>query len=449
MSRPRDPHSDDVSLEQQLERTWDDPTTTGARRAAGEVIGPALATFRSQRRRRLIGASTACLLLLGVGWWAFARPSEQAPRLETADAVAYAEELFRRVMHDPARADDDDFEVLSRDADARQEYLAALDHPSSHVRRTALYVLAFTSVEVPAPTLTRLLVEHREDLERPLQVASVGDAGRLIAEAIERRRLATLQSVLAASATRAAQGHAVIEAKALEPFLQHENESVRLDAVRTLGYLEGYQPSAAIRRLMRDDPSFQVRVWAIRAIQNRLGEAGGRELLAHLATLDDPAIEKVLAPSLTKVEGFEAIARAKFEATTNDLDLHLAYAKALHDAGHADAARTVLPRAIREGEGDALRVAAFLAAKMDAKELRTSLIVQLPRVEESVRSSVTATVVIWDLDKGDKARALESLALIEAHGRRSDVRHLRPHLEHGDPAVRAAVVRAINSLEGP
>ena len=453
MSRDRTPPTDDARLEAALERAWDGSAPRGAGPSSEVAIAAALGTFRQQRRRRVAAASLACLLLVGAGIW-IARTGDETPaHVETADAIRYGNALYRRVMGSAEDPDGGDLDYLKRDGAARAEYLAALDHPSSFVRRVAMTALSYSGVEIPADVLLRMLVEHREDLERPLALASVGDAGRYVAEALERRRLATIRDALEASSYLAAGGHERLPVDAVEPWLEHEDASVRSFALGALAEDPGYEAGERVFALLRADPDAQVRTAALHAIQARGGTDGARRLLAHARTMDDPSLEPAVLHALRSTPGVEAMVRARLASGVADAGSRMAHARLLLQAGDPSAAERLVPAVLQDGPPAAVEIAAQLVVAMDRADLRPAVVARRGDLGAAIRRRVALALFRWDiaateLDEARVARVLDSLAELAVVGQRYDAGQLAPHREHPDARIRAAVRATLDAL-GP
>ena len=447
MSRAPHHPADDPEFEASLERAWSPPGELAPGRPAPDAIRAAMGTFRRQRRNRLLGAGAACVVLLAVGWWAARPDAAPRPRMETADAVTYGMDLYARVFHDPADSTDNDGAYLKHDAAARAEYLAALDHPSSFVRRVAVDALGYSAVPIPPGTLARMLLERREDLESPLLVASVGDSGRVVAEALELRHLATVRTVLSTAFMLAATGQESLSASAVTPFLEHDDHAIRMGAAIALKDLEDYVPGDVAWRVMREDPDAQVRTTLVGTIHERLGAAGEAELLAYLASVDDPPVERMLLSVLRGADGIVAVARARFDAGVEDLETKVAYARLLARRGDAAPARALLPAAIRSGTGPGLQVACQLVSELDLTALRAAVLARQAGLDAESRRLLLWSVVGWDLRAGDRARATESLALYARHGSARDARRLARFEPHPDPQIQGLLKATRTALE--
>src|SRR4029077_13159335 len=108
-----------------------------------------------RRRRRTFGACVALVVLASGAFFL----SRGAPRVST-DPVAYARHLHEAVF---PRGSAPRYDLLKKDAALRSEYLTALDHRSSVVRRSALNALLQSGVEVDRERLEGILVNARED----------------------------------------------------------------------------------------------------------------------------------------------------------------------------------------------------------------------------------------------------------------------------------------------
>ncbi len=440
----RDTHTpNDGHLERELEAALGGASSGAADdlapRDAGEAMGSAFGSFRQTRRRRLTAVS-AVVLLVGLGGLFYARTQPTSPTaVDKTDPVAYANYLYKRIVPKEGDSNYWDRELLKRDAEARAEYVAALDHPNTIVRRTALFGLDASGVPIPDQSLRTLLIEHREDLSTPLLVASGGSMRRAVTEAIERSRLATLQRVLGTMWTQASRGELEIAPDVITPFLSHETAGVRMTALNTLSFLPSYRPDAEIERLMRADPDRTVRLAATDVMSKRGGARGIARIYALLRNLKYPEDERVLLYNVRETAGFDAFALERLDAPDVSLQVKLQYALHLARAGDGAPADKLMRRAFAGSDANEVLSALTVCTTLKRDDLRPIVVAAWERLAPEERSHVSRSLAIWDLNSGERHRMLSGVKLARVLGRMQMSFALKRHVDAGDPSVRAAV----------
>lgn len=442
---PRHP-ADDPALERALEDAWAASPEPGRGRAAPDAVREAMGTFRRQRRRRVSLAATGCVLLVGLGLW-IARPAEESPsRVQKADALAYGRDLYRRVFGKPNDQSDDNVDLVRGDTALRAELFEALDHESSFVRRIAIELLGHAAVKVPPEVMERMLLENREDLVMPIDVASIGDSGRAIASELERGRRATVQRVLGAAFVMAATGQRPLRIEVIEPWIEHEDPHIRHEALVALMAREDYKPSETVWTLFLTDENFMVRQWAFQTLRRRLGEAAHPRLFEIFKTINDPYVESPLLHELRDVTGIEAVVRARLDLGIADTMSRLTHLQFLYKRGDKDPLNAELARLIPKAEAGTLRDMTHMIAALELIELRAPLIRRIKELAPEPIRSTAHQLFRWDERSGDTVRLIESINLLGRVGGRFQVRVLEPMLKHEDRAVVAAAKAAIEAI---
>lgn len=454
MTRKPDPHGtpadEQARLEAALAEAWTAGPEPGPGQSPAVAIGAAMGSFRRRRRRRIATLATAGVLMLGAGGLWLARPEATEPTaIESADAVAYGNDLYERVMGRRDAPETRDLDYLKRDAEARAEYLAALDHPSSFVRRVAISTLGWSGVEVPPETMVRILTTYREDLERPLELAGVGDAGRYVATALERRRSATIREVLTTSFLLAAQGKAHIDAEHVLPWLSHEDASVRIMALEALVFNEAYRPGEVIWTMLREDEDLEVRKSALEVLEERLDSEAHPRLLAYFRGMDDPDMEPVVIHALRDTPGLDKAVRARFGRGLASPLSRVAHARRMLQQGDPAPMNQVLAGALEKGGPHALWIAVTHMVKLDRADLRPILVARRAEIPGHERRRYAGMLLAWDVASGDRDRIIDSVTELGRTGRAGDPKLLGllvPLAKHADPKVRAAVAAARAAL---
>ena len=348
--------------------------------------------YLRRRRNAILGLCAGAVL--GLGAFFLARPAAPAgPR----DPVAYARELNDRIF---PRGEDPRYDLLGNDAALREEYVAALDHPSGIVRRAALQALTMSSVALDPARLEAILRNAREDLEAPLVTAGLSGAGEALARALDARRTATLQSVLfGASQQAAATGRAALPQDLVLPYLGHQDASVRQAAVMALDADPAFRPGEEIARLMREDPYDYVRWAAASCLIGRGGEAGARAAIEHYRASRD-AYEALAVAPLCKTAAGLAFARERVADAQAPPGIALLHARALLRAGEKGAPAALLERALSDRDPEVHRVLAEVAREADWARCRGALQERWRAAAGDARSRIGADLLAWDAERG-------------------------------------------------
>jgi hypothetical protein len=383
---------------------------------AGSEVLIAEAFRRYRRARRVKGLSLGLVLLVGAAlglafaWRGAPSPERTAP--DRTDAVAYANHLEERVF----RGSNPDYDLLKRDERLREEYLAALDHESSLVRRTALHALTFSGVEMDAARLTDVLTSWNENLEAPVQVAALAEGRRHLEDALARRRDDTLTRVLGGAYVQAAQGGARLDAALVESFVDYPAATVRSYALRALGQDPTYRPGERIVRRWREDEDAEVRKAAAALLVDRLGDDGVDLVVDRLRAVSDWQVEGHVLVTLGERPSVLALARERIR------DPQVPPQLALHHLRHLARASEVveppaglLERALADEDPWTWSVLARVAAERDLRALRSDLqerwTISPPG---AARTSLAHYLVSWDCTCPSEARQLLALDILEA-----------------------------------
>ncbi len=419
-----------------IEAPADLPETPDAK----DVIDAALARHRALQKLRG-GVVGLCLALaLGVGGYFALRgggPDARAPR----DPVAYARSLHEAVF---PRGDAPRTSLLLEDDARRAEYVAALDDPSSLVRRTALAALVFSGVPIDASRLEAILEHAREDLETPLEVASLAGDARYLADALEARRIATLRGVLTSAGVGASRGGPPVRASRLTPYLSHADAEVRKRALFALTFDGGFRPGPEVDALLDGDRDFDVRVAAALCLLDRRGEKGAEALIVRLREHADPALEELILPKLASHPAALALSTERVGDAATPVRLALAHALVVVRAGRAEPPTAVVERALADPDPDVWRLLADVAATAGWTQVRAPLQARWERAPRAERRILSATLVAWDVSSGDERRLETALAICEAErGEKLLLPHLRSISKGPFPSVAARAERLL------
>lgn len=409
----------------------DDDLTETAPLDGDRVIAGALGRHRAERRRQVVlwSLGGALVLVLGAGAMLLVRrgvdsdcprPPQEAARAgeRAADGVAgYAGELFRRVfpLEGPTRDT-----LLQEDPALRAEYLRALDHPSSLVRRVAISALTFSKIPIDAARLTHVLTTWDETLDGPVVVASAGPSERQVAEALDARRTATLVDVLLAVEVQALRGGERVPSASVRPYLLHAEGEVRQAALAALGADPTLDVASEAERLLASDPVLAVRDEAARQVLRRRGARGAEQIVALLKAKPDAAMEQKQVVPLGQFPAGIAFARERADDPATPLPLALLHASVIARRGERAAALRLIPRAVADGDMEALHRAASLAAELDARELRAPFQERWRRdhgpwcaARVPSRDYLALALARWDEASGDAHRLALALELLE------------------------------------
>ena len=315
-----------------------------------------------------------------------------------------------------------DFELLKNSEEIRRKYVAALDHPSSAVRRTAYTPLTFSQIEIEPKRLEEVLGTWNEDLESPVVMASAGDAGHVLATALDLRRTATLQATLEAAWLQAARGGGVVNPKVLLPFLTHPDTEVRAGTLRALAEDPGFVPDEAVVRTFTNDENVEVRIAAGEVLVKRLGAAGVARIAALLTAKPDYPGEQFLSSDLVKHEVGRELGNRRVADESTPIALALTYASYATLHGDRDVPPASLERALAGEDPFAFSMLGTLCHRLELVHHRARLQARwqelLPRWRVNERpiliATAAASLLRWDETSGDPARLRLGLELCES-----------------------------------
>lgn len=391
---------------------------THVERASLEVVpapasssGEVQRAFRRYRRGRWNrGLAVGCAAALAAtAVFLAVSPAKPPPVAESP--AEYANRLLRRVFPVSGPADT---ALLRNDAAARAEYVRALDHPSSVVRRVALQALVFSSVEVDAARLSRALLEFREDLQVPLSVAAASSGEREVASALNARRGQTVQTALTAALIQSSQGKPSIHADSVAQFLGDSDPILRAGALAALAADPSYVPGEDVVAMMRTDPDVTVRAEAVACLVLRSGDAGAEQVVGRLTEHPDPELEIRVAPLLGRRPLALPLARLRVADPKTPIELALAYALVIVRSGDRAVPEALVEAAFKTPGADALRGLALLASQGDWTTLRSRLQDAWRRAPAADAADAGLLLARWDVAGTDPARLHLALDICEA-----------------------------------
>jgi len=375
------------------------------------AIALAFRQHRHERTIRNVSAGILLLLAASIGFFVVRR----APPEASETAFAYARRLNAMIV--PASGSPD-HERLARDAAARAEFLAALDHPSSCVRRTALYGLLNSRIPVDPARLEKVLTEFHEDLEIPVETASVSDDGRAVADALRGQRAATVLSALIGLDVTPETGVPRVRSEVVASFLSDPEPPIRRQALIALRADARYVPDATVERLMRGDPDREVAVFAADLLVLRRGEEGASLVVDRLRKAPDPVIERMLVSALAPTRVGLELAHERVADPTTDPALALAQAITLYDRApkHEFAPpEAVIDRALHAPTRLSFEALAYLCIKANWTMYRARLQAMWRGLSREDRDYGGRDLVAWDLTGvADEARLTLALDICEA-----------------------------------
>lgn len=375
------------------------------------AIALAFRQHRHERTIRNVSAGILLLLAASIGFFVVRR----APPEASETAFAYARRLNAIVFPTPGHPD---YDRLARDAAARAEFFAALDHPSSWVRRTALSGLLLSRVPVDPARLEKVLTEFHEDLEVPVETASVSDDGRAVADALRRQRTETLFSALVGLDVTPTPGVPRVRSEVVVPFLSEPEPQIRQLALMALRADARYVPDATVERLMRSDPDREVAVAAADLIVLRRGEEGAVLVVDRLRKAPDEAIERMLVPTLEPTRAGLELARERVAEPTTDPAIALAHATTLlrRAPGHAiSPPEAAIERALRAPTRLSFEALVLLVREANWAAYRSRVQEMWRGLSRADREYGGDALVAWDLKAGaDDARVAQMLDVCEA-----------------------------------
>ena len=373
------------------------------------VIQLAMARYRAHCRAktRWTGLGLAALALsLTAAIILFTRPEPEAP----TDPIAYARALHDAVFPtgQPPRTD-----LLRLDEARRLEYVKALDHPVSLIRRTALNALALSGVDMDAGRLEMILARSHEDLETPLEVASLASDARTLVGALESRRIATLRSVLTAAGINASRGAPPVKSSLLTPHLASLDVETRKATLFALTADKAFMPTQDVDRLLKSDPDLDVRVAAAGVFLARLGDKAAAEIIAHLRIERGDPLEERLLPRLQRSSEVLALSRQRVADPVTPVRLALLHAGVLARVDRAAVPRPLVERALADPGTDVHRLLGEVAAEADWSQYRAALQQRWRSATGEARQDLGLTLAAWDDRTGEDPRLLLALEIAE------------------------------------
>lgn len=383
------------------------PTDPGRGR---QIVQDAFRRYR--RRRRIRGVAAGLCLLIGLGLGTTLLVSRGSQR-EELGAVAYAAQLHHQIF--PADAPPD-YDLLGRDEELRAEYVRALDHSCNLVRRTALHALMYSRIDLDVARLEHILQHWDEDLERPLEIAASGYGGRWLQDALERRRIATLGTVLRGCAIHTVQGGATVAPSVIQRFLSHPETEIRKAALWALREDAGFVPGEEIEALLRIDPALDVRRAAASCLVTRLEAEGARKVIAHLRAAEDWALEGLILPTLGGFPECITFSQDRLAQAATPARIAMGHLLRLSRAECVtEPPDAAIARALADTDTWAHWTLAMVADAEDWSPYREALQEKWERAEPGkARLSLGHKLVLWDLRSGEDARLRLGLEILEA-----------------------------------
>ena len=401
----------------------DQPPLVGA-----EIVADAIERHRAERQRLLVfwSMGVSVLLLVG-GLFLFTRTSSESPStarthaaedasVSTDDPVAYGLSLSRRLFP-PGELPR--YELLKEDEALREEFRRALDHPSSYVRRVALWGLASSGVEIDAGRFEQFFRTFDETLDSNVLQASSAGAARSIEGALAAHRTQTLIAALTSAHDQAMQRGVRVAPALLTPFLVHTDAGVRRAALTALQEDPSYRPGLTEERLLARDDDVEVRAGAAGLLIARQGAGGVARVIAHLRTAGDWELEQRLVTALAEHQDGIAFARERTENPATPLGPALVHALVLARKGERAAALRLVPRAVADGDVVEAYRAAQVARELVLDEQREGLQRRWRAQQERWRTANPVTrrdlaelLVPWDEESGGDQRLMWSLEII-------------------------------------
>ena len=194
---------------------------------------------RSRRRTRAVwgvGVAAAAVLLAILGLPALLSSKHDAPP-EVRSIAAEATWIHAVLTREGPR-----HLTASEESRLRDTLLGE----SSLLRRGAVLLLARHKKKIDVAHLEAMVFELTETHDRPLVVAASGDSAKLLASVLADRRRATIRAVLRAIWWACARDHSFPRPSTIERFTRYPDEEARVLAVRALGEIDSYIPSAEV-----------------------------------------------------------------------------------------------------------------------------------------------------------------------------------------------------------
>jgi hypothetical protein len=413
-------------------RALDAPVVEPAPEDSLRVINEVFARYarrQALKRRGFVGGATAVLLGAAV-WWAW--PSRGT---EPTDPWAFARGLREVVAPagGPSR-----YEVLRTDSAERARFVAALEHPSSVVRRTALHALLRGGVDLPPERLEGILLGWKEDLALPLEVAEGAGGEARHEQALAASADATALAVLRGALDQVARGGRPLRHDVVVPLLRYANPEVRKAAISLLRNDPTYRPDDTLKEVVRSDPAGGVRVLAAECLLARGGEADALALVERLRTSPDAAVEPRVAGVLARFPAGVRLAKDRIRDPTTSARPWAVYATVLRRIGEPVPTER-LPDLIARADADDLVTVAALSREAGWATARSCLQDRWERLPPSVLRPILAKALAdWDLAIGGPEALRRALGICRADtdGSLRDV--LEALVASEDAEVRAA-----------
>jgi hypothetical protein len=286
-------------------------------------------------------------------------------------------------------------------------------------------VLAIAGRPVPIEETLRLLREAWPGLEAPLVIASAGDAGRRLAEALAAGRENLLGTVLEFLPATTAQSGEKVPVDVLLPYVHDPAERVRVAALSLLERDAGFVAGPEIEALL-GDPSLEVRKAAAALLAVR-GRGGQARLVEHFRTRSDPEVEAWAAGLLGHGPAAKALARQRLSDPACPVSLALAQALQLVRAGEPLDPSAQLGRWLAAGDEDAAMLA-YVASEAGWVEHRDRLQARWRAAQGAGRQRMGASLARWDFASQDAKRVV-GLFEILSDGRNPALRDVLTSLQ--------------------
>ncbi len=427
------------------------------RRGAASVVEPisearAEAIFgRAQRRvamrRRGFAYAAAAVLVVAFALFAYFKPTPETGAVRSS--VEYAAYLNELVFGEFG-ASKPDYERLKNDPALRSEFEQALEHPSTLVRKTAFECLTYSGIPVETTVAERLLAQGwDEDIDSVIETASDGDVARVLFEAREKRRVATLQKVLGGLSMQAAAHEGSVCAAVFAPYINDADDTIRFSALKGLGYAPDFEHRDAVAKIVTGDAAANVKQSALGCLKSQLPPEDFAEFAMDAIEAGVSAeVERVLIVSVEPSEETVAFARERLANDTLDDARSLLYALHMLRGGDESEARKRWRAALDSSDTTLVGAAAKMAVEGNWTECRFTLVDAAKSASGTKRQILFGRLVGWDIESDDERRLTELLEL----ARELDDKALLPNLRRLRDALpeklRAAADELIRSLEG-
>ena len=388
------------------------------------LVHSALAAVRTEQRSvqgvrpGLVAAAAVGVAAIVIG--VVATLAIQAGRRPTSStALDYAKELHLRVFPPGESAN---LDLLKENAELRKEYTAALDHTSSLVRRTALYALTNSGVDLEAQRVEHLLRTWDETLDTDLEVAAAEDGARWLRDALSQGRVETLRRVLEGACLQVTRGGETLSAELVEGYVAHPRTEIRQAALCVLAQTSGYEPSQVVQDALSHDTSEDVRVAAAECLILRLGDPGAARVVGYLERSSDYGTELYLVAELAKHRSGLALAKRRRGQPDLPLRLALAYARILLREEGLPVPNDLIARGLEDPGSSVHHDLASLASEANLNRHRNALQIKWRAAARShVRTAIGGLLVRWDLRDGSEERLHMALEIVEMDPGLNDV----------------------------